>query len=153
MDLHRSPFWIVIARSTVGRSGTEISSELLGSSNKMTRDESNLTAFENRITTKRIAFGFSPQYAYGKEIGWTKHQCAYFAQMCTNMNISGAVFRIMISLDAFHPHWVTEVRTPNNWLTILKRKYYNMAFSLVIFGTRPNVTVLTSGQFSLSQPR
>ena len=58
-----------MARSTVGRSGTEISSELLGSSNKVTRDESNLTAFENRITTKRIAFGFSPQYVYGKEIG------------------------------------------------------------------------------------
>ena len=46
-----------------------ISSELLGSSNKMTRDESNLTTFENRITMERIAFGFSPQYVYGKEIG------------------------------------------------------------------------------------
>ena len=34
----------------------------VGSSNKMARDETKMTAFESRLTTRRNAFGFAPKF-------------------------------------------------------------------------------------------
>ena len=64
----------------------------VGSSNKMARDETKMTAFNNRLTTRWNAFGFAQKFVCGKRICWTKCQCVNLVRMISNMNIFGAVF-------------------------------------------------------------
>ena len=88
----------------------------VGGSNKMSRDETKMTAFENRLTTRRNAFGFARKFVYGKRICWTKRQCVNLVRMISNMNIFGVVFdawfRLMLAALVGSRKW--EHRT-NDW--------------------------------------
>ena len=69
-------------------SGTEIS----GSSHKMARNKTKMSAFENRLTSRRNAFGFARKFVYGIGICLLKRQCVNLVRMFLNVNIFGAVF-------------------------------------------------------------
>ena len=73
----------------------------------MARDETKMTAFENRLTTRGNAFGFARKFAYGKRICWTKSQCVNLVRDDFKYEHFWHRFR----RDACRPRWVTEVRT------------------------------------------
>ena len=102
----------------------------VGSTNKMARDETKMTAFENCLTTRRNAFGFAQKFVYGKGICWTKRQCVNLVRMFSNMNIFGAVFdawfRLMLAALVGSRKW-------DKWLTVLRRKCPAAPFSLADF--------------------